>query len=91
MVYLSTYIFAHKFGHKHLVQSLVESDANANTGSSLPLHIAAENGKCQLTEVLLEHGANVNAIDDYGDTALHHAIDDDDSIVHRWKRTVKSR
>jgi len=80
MVYLSTYIFAHKFGHEHLVQSLVESDANANTGSSLPLHIAAENGKCQLTEVLLEHGANVNAIDDYGDTALHHAIDDDDAM-----------
>jgi len=65
-------------GHEHIVQLLVESDANANTGSSLPLHIAAENGKYQLMEVLLEHGANVNAIDDYGNTALHIVIIDDD-------------
>jgi len=43
-------------------------------GRSLPLHIAASDGECELTKVLLKHGANVDATDDDGNTALYHAI-----------------
>ena len=36
-----------------------------------PLHLAAEEGYPDMAEVLLDHGAHVNAADDDGDTPLH--------------------
>lgn len=36
-----------------------------------PLHIAADNSHYDLMDVLLRHGAKVNALDGLGQTALH--------------------
>lgn len=36
-----------------------------------PLHLAAEEGYPDMAEVLLDHGADVNAVDCDGDTPLH--------------------
>ena len=36
-----------------------------------PLHLAAEEGYPDMAEVLLDHGAHVNASNDDGDTPLH--------------------
>lgn len=38
------------------------------------LHFSALNGMAGTTALLLEHGANPNAVDEYGDTPLHLAI-----------------
>ena len=38
-----------------------------------PLHIAVSNERDDISELMLNHGANVNAIDKYGWSALHHA------------------
>lgn len=35
------------------------------------LHLAASKGHSVMAGMLLDHGANVNAVDDDGDTALH--------------------
>ena len=39
------------------------------------MHIAAANGNCELAELLLKHGANIDVADSAGNTALHHAIE----------------
>lgn len=39
-----------------------------------PLHLAARAGNCEAIEILLDHGADVNVFDDYGNTPLHRAI-----------------
>ena len=36
-----------------------------------PLHVAVENNNYQIVQLLLEHGADVNILDDYNDTPLH--------------------
>jgi len=41
----------------------------------LPLLIAVENDNSELVELLLKHGANVDATDSEGDTALHYAVE----------------
>jgi ankyrin repeat protein len=38
-----------------------------------PLHYAAGRGNHEITELLLEHGANANAKDEYLQTPVHHA------------------
>ena len=47
--------------------------ANANEGFDQPIHIAAGDGKAEIVELLLRHGANVNAKDEDGRTPLHRA------------------
>ncbi|KAH7386810.1 ankyrin repeat-containing domain protein [Phaeosphaeria sp. MPI-PUGE-AT-0046c] len=46
------------------------SDATGLT----PLHFAALTGNLTMTEFLLEHGADPNALSDYGETPLHLAL-----------------
>lgn len=42
-------------------------------GCSL-LHIACQTADCTMVELLLQHGANINASDSKGQTPLHHSI-----------------
>lgn len=42
--------------------------------SATPLHYAASNGSYEAAQLLIEHGANVNAITSAGDTPLHIAV-----------------
>lgn len=46
-----------------------------NNDMKTPLHIAAKNWKIGNCELLLKHGAFINAIDKHGNTPLHLAID----------------
>ena len=41
------------------------------TENQTPLHLAAEEGYPDMAEVLLDHGADVNAANASGDTPLH--------------------
>ncbi|KAI3766084.1 hypothetical protein L2E82_16134 [Cichorium intybus] len=38
------------------------------------LHLACQTADCTMVELLLQHGANINACDSKGQTPLHHAI-----------------
>lgn len=42
--------------------------------SATPLHYAASNGSYEAAQMLIKHGANVNAITSAGDTPLHIAV-----------------
>ncbi|KAL1600753.1 hypothetical protein SLS60_007141 [Paraconiothyrium brasiliense] len=54
-----------------------ESGSNYTTmsvqglGGLTPLHFATLTGRSKMTEFLLEHGADPNALSDYGETPLH--------------------
>ncbi len=41
----------------------------------MPLHEAAFGGVVSLVEILVEHGANVDALDRDGNSAVHRAIE----------------
>jgi hypothetical protein len=52
------------------------TDVNAKDDNGwTPLHLAAENGRKQVAELLIAKGADVNAKDDNGWTPLHLAVD----------------
>ena len=44
-----------------------------------PLHNAARRNASDTAQILLEHGAKINAKDEYGYTPLHQAIRQNDS------------
>lgn len=44
-----------------------------------PIHLASKNGFCHVAKLLIQHGCNVNATDNVGRTALHHAVTSNDS------------
>ncbi len=52
-----------------LVNARLKSDADSV--GAMPLHYAARFGKVEMASTLLEHGADVHAIDDDGRTPLH--------------------
>ena len=69
-------------GYADVVRSLVDRGADLNTICQdrdrigrrcqwTPLHVASWNGIIQILTILLEHGADPNALDDSGQTALH--------------------
>ena len=58
------------------VTKLVQSDKSLISipfEDLLPLHWAADRGSAEIIQVLLEHGAEINAQDTDGQTALHYA------------------
>jgi len=51
-----------------------QSDSDPRGWQRSPLHVAALEGHREVVELLLAHGADVNAMSKYGDTPLHFAI-----------------
>jgi ankyrin repeat protein len=65
---------ASRSGKLELVQTILDRDTTAigmsNDRGSTALHVAAENGHFQIAELLLDRGADLEAIDVDGDTPL---------------------
>jgi len=63
------------------LNSLLESGANPNTPhrDTLPLHFAARRGEMDVVDLLCRHGADIDARDAQGYTALTQAVLSDDS------------
>ena len=66
------------FGQYDTAKMLIQRGANVNdhvTNLDLrtPLHSAAYQGNVKLVELLLDHGADINALEDDNETALHWA------------------
>ncbi|XP_051523542.1 poly [ADP-ribose] polymerase tankyrase-2 isoform X1 [Myxocyprinus asiaticus] len=61
---------------KQICELLLRMGANINEKNKdflTPLHLAAEKSHNDIIEVLVKHKAKVNAVDNLGQTALHHA------------------
>ncbi len=58
---------------KILLQAGAQVNAKSWTGETA-LHVAAGEGKSEITSILLKNGANVNAIDNYKETPLGAAV-----------------
>jgi ankyrin repeat protein len=62
-----------------VVRALIANGADVNLGvtrtSHTPLMVAAENRRTVVISDLIRAGANVNAVDNTGSTALHNAVD----------------
>ena len=57
-----------------IARLLLEHDVDVNARKKngfTPLHSAALNGRLEIAQVLLDHGANSNAVDEIRETALH--------------------
>ncbi|XP_044260060.1 poly [ADP-ribose] polymerase tankyrase [Tribolium madens] len=65
---------------KQIIELLIRKGIHLNEKNKdflTPLHLAADNSHLDLMEVLLRHGAKVNALDGLGQTALHRCTKDD--------------
>ncbi|KAI4454386.1 ankyrin repeat-containing protein [Holotrichia oblita] len=56
------------------VHMLLENGANINVENKPMLHSASKGKSTKIVHMLLEHGADPNQTDEYGQTALHHAV-----------------
>ncbi|XP_012258103.2 E3 ubiquitin-protein ligase MIB2 isoform X2 [Athalia rosae] len=67
-------------GHRDVVATLLSPTGGGarvdlrNNRHQTPLHLATSQGHLELVELLVRHGAAINAQDEDGDTALHIAI-----------------
>lgn len=65
---------------KQILETLIRKGALLNEKNKdflTPLHMAADNSHYDLMDVLLRHGAKVNALDGLGQTALHRCARED--------------
>ncbi|MFP3033742.1 MAG: ankyrin repeat domain-containing protein [Wolbachia sp.] len=60
----------------------IDIEARSNTGKT-PLHVAAEKNKLKIIELLVNKGANVNAKDNYNETPLDLASEEDIKVFLR--------
>jgi ankyrin repeat protein len=58
---------------KTLLKNGADVNARGKVRGTTPLMLAAENGHKKIIELLIDSGANVNAIDQYEETALTRA------------------
>jgi ankyrin repeat protein len=70
--------FASWKGHVDAARALLAAGADVNAHSKMghwgttPLHAAAHGNQRPIAELLIEHGADVNALDSGGKTPLYH-------------------
>jgi hypothetical protein len=69
-------------GKSEILEYLMQVRANPNLVESIltrvtPLHVAAKNDRRDCARILINYGANLCAVDSYGDTALHVACRQD--------------
>ena len=82
------------FADVEIAKYLIVNGAQVNTGNcqdksskccepnpTTPLHMAAQRGKIELAQVLLDNGARVNVLNGDGVTPLHFAILENDSAM----------
>lgn len=65
-----------RYGHENIVRFLLDNKVSVNCSNYLqrtPLHEASQAGAADMCQLLLENGADVDAVDDDGDTGLHMA------------------
>ena len=74
------------FGHPELAKALLNHGADINSRSTnsmknTPLHAAVAGRKANVVQVLLDRGAEVNALQEGGWTALHGAAQSGDRVM----------
>lgn len=75
-----------------MVKFLLDNGASVNYGSDCtPLHFAASYGCPRIAELLVQYGADVNAMDHNGETPLYHAINrpGNHPNMKRQKKVIK--
>lgn len=76
-------------GHQAMVVFLLSAEADVNSHNknehygTTPLHAAAHANQAKIAEMLIEHGADVNAQDMNGKTPMHH------TTFHKAKAAAK--
>ena len=63
-----------------LIQPICDLEAKSNDGVT-PLIVSIVKGESNMVELLVTHGANVNAIDLHGNTPLHYVFHSPKSLV----------
>ena len=70
----SHFLFAVRFGDESAVTDWLEADSTlaniTNSDGKSPLHLAAQEGRLEIAELLISHGANILSKDTYGKTPL---------------------
>ncbi len=74
------------FRHPELARELIERGADVsararNAARVMPVHAAASVGDCQTMALLLDRGADVNAVQQLGFTPLHSAANNGDAAM----------
>lgn len=82
-------------GNLVMIEFLIASGASPDApdrsphGASTPLHDAAFDGRSRGVEILLDHGANINAIGEQGGTALHQVLRNKEHVESKHIDTIK--